>query len=212
MKHPRFRVKSVLDLDSSTIDLLEKLGRDIISCLPLDLEPVDFELVGSLANGYSTLHSDIDLALPMKDWNDQIKLRRLLNDRMDIGNAVRVLINAFGTKWGIIMPDFNPVIPDNKESKTYATYSVFERKLYGKPADLSLQYLIISPYTQKYVLKKYDSDGVIVNSKIEVRAFEKKMVWAYDEWDKDGTTDKWRKIYGDKFQEYKVLPDGQLSE
>jgi hypothetical protein len=210
MKHPCLRVASVLDIDKSFMDELEKLGRSIIETVKMDA--VDFEWCGSYANASARLHSDVDIALPMKDWNTQMELRRLLNDRLDIGNAVRTLVGDFGTKWGIVMMDFNPIVPDNKETAEkygWAVYSVFERKLYGKPTDLTKQYLSLAPYTQRYTLKPYMSGNTVANSRFDIKVYSDGIRWAKDEW--ADIVPEWRKILGDKFIEYVVLSDGQLS-
>ena len=213
MKHPILRVASVLDIDESFIDELETLGHSIISCLPAGMVPVDFELCGSYANGGARLHSDIDLALPMKDWNEQILLRRMMNDRMRMANDIRNLTAAFGEKWGGVKLDFNPVVPDNKETAVrnhFSVYSIFERKIYGAPADFYNWYIVLEPYTQRYTMKRYDLSGAPVYNRDIAMPNLQPMRWAYDEWEADGTTAVWRAAYGDKFLEAvkEVKPDG----
>jgi hypothetical protein len=202
MKHPILRTSDVPHEDF--LVALEKLGRDIIKLLPATFtkeygNPTDLELVGSYSNNCARLHSDVDLGLPMKDWNGQMALRRLLNDRQDIATPIRQLIAAFDETWGIVKTDFNPAIPDNKLNPNYATYSVFERKLYGKPADLIKQYLKMDNTTQRYTLRSYTLAGVPVDSRWDTPLKDHPMKWAYDEWADE--VPKWKEIYGDKFQE-----------
>jgi hypothetical protein len=213
MKHPVLRVASVLDVDSSFIDELEALGRGIIALLPSGVVPVDLEWCGSYANNSAMLHSDIDLAMPMADWNSQILLRRLLSEKIKLISDVRALVNGFSDKWGVTRLDFNPVVPDNKESAVknkFAVYSVFERKLYGTPIDLKAWYLVMDPYTQRYRPRRYDDAGVAVYTKVEAMPNLTPMRWAYDEWAADGSTAHWKSVYGSKFQEPIVVtkPDG----
>ena len=206
MKHPKFRVKSVLDLDSTVIDELEKFARELVALIPMEV--ADVEIVGSYANGCARLHSDFDIAIPCRDWNGQILLRRLLYGQdKELSSNIRIKCNEFEERYGIKF-DVNPVIPDNKENKTYATYSLFERKLYNKEADLNKKWLKMSPYVQKYVLTDYELDGVPVDTRAELRAYAHPVRYAVDEFADEVA--KWREIYGDKFIEYEVLPDGQL--
>jgi predicted nucleotidyltransferase len=209
MKHPKFRVKSVLDLDKSVLDELEELLCRVIKLFTDELLPVDIEIVGSYANGYAGLHSDIDIAIPMRDWNSQMVLRRAIYGDRNLGKEMRELVHDFEERYQIKL-DINPVIPDNKENKTYATYSLFERKLYNKPADLSKFYLAMFPYIQKYGLKQYELDGVPVDTKREVRAYAQPKKFTEDNFISE--LEEWRRIYGNKFIEYKTLPDRFLSE
>lgn len=246
MKHPITRVAGIPH--EEFIAALEKLGRAVIDILPADFkkkygEPVDLELVGSHPNNCARLHSDVDLALPMSDWNGQIALRRLFADRRDIAEQVGRLTSAFDETWGLFRTELTPSIPDNKLNTTYATYSVFERKLYNKPADLIKDQLKIANMTQRYVLTPYfkgvpvedietalkgtlNNPAAVIavktlleNRRVTVQADDrfdttiksKPMAWSDDEWAKDGTTEKWRKIYGAEFQE-PVERDGQLYE
>ena len=208
MKHPKFRVKDVQDLDSSVLDELEKLFRSICDVLPM--QPVDVEIVGSYANGCASLYSDLDIALPMKDWNEQMAFRRLYYgaDTRAI-TAVNTLAIAYGEANGLKF-DINPVIPDNKDSKQYATYSLFERKLYGKQTNLNLMWLKMAPYTQTYNLTKYDVAGTPVMSFMETRQATTPAVWARDEFARE--IPEWQARYGSKFITYKINPDGSLSE
>lgn len=201
MKHPKFRVRNVLDLDKPVIDELEQLGMEICECFPV--KPQDVEIVGSYANGCASLYSDLDIALPMRDWNEQIELRRLYygaDTRVNV--AVHNLTTAFLTKYNLRL-DVNPVIPDNKLSKQYATYSLFERKLYGEPANLNLMWLKMSPYTQTYNLTKYDVAGTPVMSFLETKMAQTPAKWASDEFASEVA--EWQKIYGDKFITCKLI-------
>lgn len=210
MKHPKFRVKSVLDLDSSVLNELEELMRGVVRLLPPELTVADVEIVGSYANGTADLHSDFDIAIPMRDWNEQMILRRkLYGSDKQLASAIRTAVNGFEERYGIKF-DINPVIPDNKDNVTYATYSLFERKLYNRPADLTKRWLKMMPYIQRYVLTDYELDGVPVDSRRDLRAYAKPAIFADDQFARE--VDEWRRIYGDKFIEYRVLPDGQLSE
>lgn len=211
MKHPSLRVRNVLDLDKSVLDELEELGRSIIDLLPY--KPIDVEIVGSLANGCSTLHSDIDIGMPCKDWNEQILLRRALyGPDTRLLESVEALIKVFNDKYGEMLIDFNPVNPDAKQDTKYATYSLLERKLYNELADNTHYWLSFSPTTQRYVFRPYEAVGTAIPiiSKFEIRALTEPQKHSADPFIKE--VPKWREIYGDKFIEYKVLPDGSLSE
>lgn len=210
MKHPKFRVKSVLDLDTSVLDELEKVLRGIIVLLPQELNPQDIEIVGSYANGSADLHSDFDIAIPMKDWNEQMVLRRLLyGENKDLSAAIKNIAYQFEELYGIKL-DINPIIPDNKENTAYATYSIFERKLYNKPADLNKRWLCMSNYIQKYFLKEYEVNGIAVDTRKDIKVFSSPVRFSNDEYARE--VEEWRNRYRDKFIEYIILEDGQLSE
>jgi predicted nucleotidyltransferase len=212
MKHPKFRVKSVLDLDKSVLDELEEVLVGVVKLIPYPLKDYvkDIEIVGSYANGCAGLHSDFDIAIPMVDWNAQMLLRRdLYGPNKELASGIRILCNEYEEKYQIKF-DVNPVIPDNKENKTYATFSLYERKLYNKPAGLNKRWLKMMPYIQRYVLTDYELDGVPVDNMRETRVFASPKSFTVDDF--TGEVAKWREIYGDKFIEYKTLPNGFLSE
>jgi hypothetical protein len=212
MKHPKLRVASAVDLHSSVIDELFSMLQNVTALLPIT--PVDAEICGSYANGCARLHSDLDIALPCKDWNEQMLLRRaMFGGNVKLASSIRAILFAFEEKNGVKI-DLNPIIPDNKENTTYATYSLTERVLYNKPADLVNSWLKLSPYTQRYVLTPYELNEAAVNSKHEVRALVAPAKFSDDEWIAE--VSEWRAIYGDKFLEYKSVlrADGtaELSE
>jgi hypothetical protein len=222
MKHPILRTSGI-PYEDFLIEL-EKLGRRIISCLPKEFiaefgEPVDLELCGGYANHYAGLHSDLDLALPMKDGVSQAALW-IVTNRLDTHLKIHDLLTEFDQTWGIRRTDFGTGVHNNKTScvsstPPFAIYSVFERKLYGTPLDGERWWIGYDKEKKCYVPKKYFNGDKEVETFSETPYAKTKMAWSRDEWPVE-EVEKWRSYYGKDFQEYReeVLPDGttQLTE
>ena len=205
MKHPCLRVKSVLDLDKSILNELEQLMRQVVALLPVPV--LDVEIVGSYANAGANLVSDMDLAVQTESWDDMMKIRKAVYGKdQRTQQAIFALLLPYRDKWGIIL-EFNPVIPWNKESTDYATYSLFERKLYGTPMDCTKYWLKLNNYTQTYVPTLFDVAGTPVNDFRQVPAFMGSIKVGIDQF--ADLIDQWRKTYGDKFLETKLV-NGEL--
>ena len=211
MKHPCLRVASVLSLHVSVLDELEQVMRSIGTLMPVPI--IDVEIVGSYSNnsgdkiGAANLRSDLDLAMPAENFEDQMKIRAAYYGKDPrLQRAIDAILLPYREKWGIDL-EFNPVIPWNKNSPDYATFSLFERKLYGTPLDMEKFWLRFSNYTQTYVPTPYDVGGHPVDDIKKVPAFSGPMKVGVDQF--ADQVDKWRAIYGDKFLETALI-DGEL--
>lgn len=189
---------------------LEKHGRAIIEIVfkYIGIRPIDLEICGSRANDGALLSSDLDLGMPMKDWNEQVIFCRAYYGSSPLNVEIFHLNRKFAERYGLSKVDFNPQVPDNKTScyeHGYSVYSVFERKSYGKILDTNKFHYPYNPRVFSYVPQQYDVKGTPVVSYREVRVLADPVPFSDDEWPKE-EVERCRKIYGKTFIEYVVRP------
>lgn len=79
MKHPSLRCTDILFLDPQVRDQIYdyvRASRELLHPFIRD-NMVEFQHVGSMTFGNNALRSDWDFNIAMKDWNDQVKARRI---------------------------------------------------------------------------------------------------------------------------------------
>ena len=185
MKHPAFRVKDILHLDSNLLDQLSKLL--LKASKTISFSPHSIEICGSYALGCARLESDIDVNLAAKDWDEQVQWRRLWEDKKhkyDFLCPLQHFMKEFNLRIEVA-----PCCPDNK--KYNVCYDIEEKKIYGRddgqPVECSL---IWHPY--KFMFERGKPK---IKSARHLRD------------DFSESVPYWRKKYGDHFIEIEERTD-----